>query len=476
MGGGLLQLLNTGQFDVYLTDNPDISFYQYVYKKHTPFSMQSITETVNSSSSPEIKPQIISEYTFTIPRHGDLLSNIYFGFSLPDIYSSNKYKFKWIENVGSIFIKKASIYLDSMQIDQTTGEWMNIWNELIMPIDNDNKFKKMIGNLLELQRPTKTVPRLTIANNKFIYNYYPESSKDSDEPSIRSKQIIVPLNFWFTKNPALALPLLKLQYQVLTLKIEFESSENLYQIYSEKLQLYVSPLYYRDIHGEYIDIYNFVKSTYINPFIEINYIFLGNDERNYIFNNEGIMVYIVEQLTITRRDNISSTSANRNNIEVQINNPVKEFIWAIKRNDIWRYNDYSNYSATIPESKNGILDTAAILFANNYRLDEKNAEYFSMIQPYQHHSKLPKTGIYCYSFDLYPEKDFLSGYYNASIYKTVLSMSTKHTYNNDYINNLLIKNNLNTYNFEYNVTIYSLNYNIFEIVAGRGGMKFTLST
>jgi hypothetical protein len=61
MGGGLLQLLNTGQFDVYLTDNPDISFYQYVYKKHTPFSMQSITETVNSSSSPEIKPQIISE-------------------------------------------------------------------------------------------------------------------------------------------------------------------------------------------------------------------------------------------------------------------------------------------------------------------------------------------------------------------------------------------------------------------------------
>jgi hypothetical protein len=363
-----------------------------------------------------------------------------------------------------------------MQIDQTTGEWMNIWNELIMPIDNDNKFKKMIGNLLELQRPTKTVPRLTIANNKFIYNYYPESSKDSDEPSIRSKQIIVPLNFWFTKNPALALPLLKLQYQVLTLKIEFESSENLYQIYSEKLQLYVSPLYYRDIHGEYIDIYNFVKSTYINPFIEINYIFLGNDERNYIFNNEGIMVYIVEQLTITRRDNISSTSANRNNIEVQINNPVKEFIWAIKRNDIWRYNDYSNYSATIPESKNGILDTAAILFANNYRLDEKNAEYFSMIQPYQHHSKLPKTGIYCYSFDLYPEKDFLSGYYNASIYKTVLSMSMKHTYNNDYINNLLIKNNLNTYNFEYNVTIYSLNYNIFEIVAGRGGMKFTLST
>jgi hypothetical protein len=476
MGGGELQLSSTGQFDVFLSGNPDISFYQYVYKKHTPFSMQSIAG-IFEGSGPELKPSTNSEYIYKIERYGDLLSNIYFCFTLPEIYSSNKYKFKWIENVGSIFIKKASIYLDSMQIDQTTGEWMNVWNELIMPVDSNNKFRILVGNHPELQRPTKTVPRLTIANNKFVYNYYPESSKDKDEPSINSKQIIVPLNFWFTKNPALGLPLFRLQTQVLTLKMEFESSENLYQIYSDKLQIYISPSYYKEIHGENIDIYNFTKTTYINSFIELNYIFLGNEERNYLAA-KGIMTYLVEQLTITTFDNINSKSANKNNIKIQVNNPVKEIIWTIKRNDVWQYNDYSNYSANIPESKNGILDVATLLFTNNKRFDEKNAEYFSMIQPYQYHSKIPKTGIYCYSFDLFPEKEMLAGYYNAALYETVLSLSTKPIYNNDYINSMLAKNDLaqKQYDFNYNVKIYTLNYNIFELNGGIAGMKFTLST
>jgi hypothetical protein len=117
-----------------------------------------------------------------------------------------------------------------------------------------------------------------------------------------------------------------------------------------------------------------------------------------------------------------------------------------------------------------------IKFNSNNRIDEKNAEYFNMIQPYQHHTKIPKQGIYCYSFALYPEKEFLSGYYNAALVKTNLLLYVKNDYNNNEINSLLVSTNRQTYNVNYLVNVYSINYNIFEIVGSQSGMKFTLSS
>jgi len=472
MGGGLLQLIAVGQIDEYLSINPELSFYQYVFKRHTNFAMES--KQLIFQKNPEISPdQISNTVECIIPRHGDLLSQLYFCLTLPDIYSSDVYRFKWVKRVGNVIIKKASIHIDGLTIDQTTGEWMTIWNELILP-EGDNKYDQMIGNVPELQEPVAATKKITIVNNKFIYNFYPASSKEGNmPPSINAREIVIPLNFWFTKNPALALPLLRMSMNIVTVKIELESSENLYQVFSRDLETYVSPAYYNELYNDNINLRTFTKDYSINPYIDANYIFLAEEERNTLFRKAKLS-YLVEQLTINSAQNISSQNSSLFNINITVNTPTKEIIWVTKRDDFYKYNEHTNFSADIPESTRGILESARIYFNNNDRIQTKPAQYFNMIQPYQHHSRIPKQGIYCYSFALYPQKEFLSGYYNSALVKTNLLVGVKTEYDNKKINDVLKKMNKSTYEYDYLVTTYCLTYNLFEIVGNQVGLMFNV--
>ena len=155
MGGGLLQLTFEGQMNIPLFYNPQISFFTYVYKKHTNYAMENFTfQIVN-----------IPENIMTMHKGGnrnvflsenpnvDLLSNIFFIFKLPNIYSNDKLKFKWVENIGALIIKNAYINIDGNKIDNITGEWIVVWNELSMPVKDG--FNNMTGNIPELSNPRK---------------------------------------------------------------------------------------------------------------------------------------------------------------------------------------------------------------------------------------------------------------------------------------------------------------------------------
>lgn len=465
MGGGLLQLVvAVGQIDELLSINPDFSYFKYAYKKHSNFSIEPIKLTFDIN--PTLTNKISSIYQCKVSRYGDLLSNVYFCYTLPAIYSSDKLKFRWIKNVGSLFIKNANVNVDGKIIDQITGEWLNIWNELTMT-RFDNNIDKLIGNSEALQDPKMQVKRISIINNKFIYNYYPSSSKDDikNSPSINENKIVVPLNFWFTRNPTLALPLLNINMNIIYINIEVENSERLYQVYSEDLNMYISPQYYNELYNTNISIETFTKSYDIYPYIEASYIYLSNEERKVIINNPSSK-YLVEQINI-------STETSETNINLDLNLPTKEIIWITRRNDLYKFNDFSNYTATIPENlNNGILDKATFLWNNNKRIEEKDSYYFNLIQPYQHHSNIPKQGIYCYSFALFPEKDFLSGYYNGAMVKAKLMLTLKNTNNDSYINDKLIAFGKKSYDYSYTTKIYGICYNIFEVNGGMCGMKF----
>lgn len=465
MGGGLLQLaVAVGQIDELLSINPDFSYFMYAYRKHTNFSIEPIKLTFDIN--PTLTNKITSIYQCKITKYADLLSNLYFCYTLPAIYSSDKFKFRWITNVGSLFIKNVNINIDGNIIDQITGEWLNIWNELTMP-KIDNNYDKLIGNSEALQDPKMQVKRISIVNNKFIYNYYPSSSKDDamSLPSINEKKIVVPLNFWFTKNPSLALPLLNIRSTSIYINLEVENSERLYQVFSEDLNMYISPQYYNELYNTNISIETFTKLYDIYPYIEASYIFLGNNERLELINKSSIQ-YLVEQINI-------STDTTDTNINLNLNLPTKEIIWTTKRNDLYKFNDFSNYTASVPENlNNGILDKATFLWNNTNRIEEKDSYYFNLIQPYQNHSNIPKQGIYCYSFALFPEKDFLSGYYNGAMVKANLIVTLKNTNNDSYINDKLIAFGKNSYNYSYTTKIYGVCYNIFEVNSGMCGMKF----
>jgi len=108
----------------------------------------------------------------------------------------------------SIINKKASIFIDTSIIDTITGEWLVIWNELTMPV-KDN-FNNLSGNVEALNNPRKPETTIRIRNN--IISQYDYLSSDINSknaiPSINSRDIVIPLPFWFSKNPSLALPIL----------------------------------------------------------------------------------------------------------------------------------------------------------------------------------------------------------------------------------------------------------------------------
>lgn len=472
MGGGLLQLTIKGQMDSYVSTSPDISFYKFGYKKYTNFSMESINlsfdvNPVLSSSS------LISTYNCKIGRYGDLLTNLYFCYTLPEIYSSDIYRFKWINNIGSLIIKKAIITVGNTIIDSIVGEWLVIWNELILTNDYKNNYNKMTGNIDSVINPSVKEPIIGIKNNKFYKLFYPSSTLNSSTPSINSTNIRLPLNFWFCRNSALALPLLQLQNSDIYITIQIENSENLYQVWSKDLNLYVSPIYYNQLYNDNINISTFILNNNLLPSIEANYVFLDTNERNSILTTPTSEL-LVEQLEINNSVLFKSSANSTISINLNLHKLVKEIIWTLKRDDYINFNENTNYTASIPENDTSdILNKANIVWNNaNNRVDEKDAVFFNKIQPYQHHSCIPKLGIYSYSFGLYPEKYFPTGCFNAASIITNLTLDINGNYNNDKINNLLNKINKNPYNFGYICNVYTKSYNVFSIIGGIGTMKY----
>jgi len=472
MGAGLLQLVLSSQQDQYFTQNPQISFFKYSYKRHTPFSNESIMLTFDSINTLNRKNSTI--HTCKVGRYGDLLSNVYFCFKLPAIYSTNEHRFRWVENVGNVIIKKAEIRINGATIDSLTGEWMTIWNELTLKDENE---LKIIGNTGDLINPNILQPRISITNNRFNYIFYPESDiTKNDSPSIPEKLIYTPLNFWFTRNPSLALPLLKLQSGEIEIVIELVDTESLYQVYSPILEMYISPIFYNSLHNDNsMCLAKFCKEVSgeniaLIFYIEANYIFLDTTERNAILLLSEIN-YVSEQIQI------ASIPINQAHVNIELfnKNQTKEIIWVIKRDDYYKFNYHNNYTADYIYNENSkILEKASILWNKFNRIEEKGGDFFGYVQPYQHHSRIPRAGIYCYSFALFPEKIQPSGAYNSSIVKTSLDVNVYRNYNNEFLNNKLrLKDKpLLSDTINYIINIYSISANIFKIQNGIGGMVY----
>jgi hypothetical protein len=428
MGGGLTQLVLTGQMDSYINVNPCINYYKYVYSRHVNFSMEN--KRIDSEGETWNLNNITTgtkKYIFRIKRLGDLISNMYLCFNLPDIYSTDEHRFRWINNIGHMIILSVEIKgSGNVIIDRIYGEWMNVWNELT---NKDGiEYNKLIGNIPELCGPTNNSTRYTIKSNVLFNKTYPSANKNNNNPSIRNRLIQVPLNFWFTRNPSLALPLYKLQNQKITVEVEFNNIEKLYQVWCDKLKLYVSPYFYKIIYGlNDFNITKFINSeSYINCYLDITYIFLESNYRKTSLLNESIIKYVVEY--VTRDINPGKITYNTSSAisdSITANNHIKELIWILRRPDIeLNFNIYDNYTASHLYNENmGVLEKAEITWAGTIIRTDEKAYYYNNIQPYQYHTNIPRTGIYCYSFSLFPEKIMSAGSYNNQMINTRLKLT-----------------------------------------------------
>ena len=314
MGGGLMQLVAYGAQDIYLSGNPQITFFKVVYRRHTNFSMESIEQTFNGSAS------LGNKVTCTISRNGDLISRIYLQMDLTNSSDS-------VNVSAHDVVKSVEVEIGGQRIDKHYGAWLNIWNELTQTSGHFEGYEKMTTAVKAASESTTTT-------------------------------VYVPLQFWFCRNPGLALPLIALQYHEVKINIEFESNTDL---------------------------------TMTNASLYVDYIYLDTDERRRFAQVSH--EYLIEQLQFTGDESPSSK------IKLNFNHPVKELVWV----------EYLAGSAVTTYSN------AKLQLNGHERFSVRKPAYFQLVQPYQHHERVPTDKeINVYSFALKPEEHQPSGTCNMS--------------------------------------------------------------
>lgn len=468
MGAGeLVQLVNKSNIDQYINVNPDISYFKFAYSRHTNFALTSIRLDFNTLPTFNDKG-----YKFRCPiikNDYNILSDLHFRYKIPDIYSSDKHKFKWVPNYGTLMIKRAELIINNSIIDTITGEWLVISSEFTEVI-KDN-YNKLTGNISSLFDPKMDIPIITINNNRYK-NAYPIGDKLSNKPSIRGREIIVPLSFCFTKNPSLGILLSKLTGITDTanniwIELTLEDIENLYQVYSDDLNMYISPKYYNDLYpNNKISIDTFVINKDIASYIEASCIMLDNNELAN-FASLPIVDILIDKLVIGNDNSIIPGEDKNTTITLMgANTHIKEIIWTLKRDDYYKFNTHTNYTNSIPENlDNPIMTKAKIVFNKGIEKIEKDSNYYNLIEPYKYHSAIPKQGIYCYSFSLYPERYKPSGSLSSAEIETALHVYVNNQ-DNSSINGKLRNLNKEPYNYNYTLSYYIRTINILRYING----------
>ena len=185
MGGGLMQLVAYGAQDIYLTGNPQITFFKVVYRRHTNFSMETISQTINGNS----KNTTGGSSTVTISRNGDLVHKVYVNFKTAD-------KNNFLSSLDQVELE-----IGGQRIDRHSGQWLATWLDLSTPAGRAYEVSTLIGD-------QGTVTDLT------------SPGIGSIDGKVQVAQL--PLQFWFCRNPGLALPLIALQYHEVKLKFEWK--------------------------------------------------------------------------------------------------------------------------------------------------------------------------------------------------------------------------------------------------------------
>ena len=278
MTGGLMQLVAYGAQDVYLTGNPQITFFKVVYRRHTNFSIEAIEQTLNGNARFGSMPNV------TITRNGDLITNMYamirLGAVIPSVELGSK--FAWVTQVGTALIDYIEVEIGGSRIDKQYGTWLNIWYELARaPGKQERGYAKLVGN----------VPELT------EYNSAPKPAY----------LLYVPLKFWFNRHVGLALPLIALQYHEVRLNFRFMTAPQLI------------------IANDAFKQNDMSQVQMLEASVLVDYIYLDSEERRR-FAQVG-HEYLIEQLQFT-----GSESANqiRGKYKLDYNHPTKELIWAMR--------------------------------------------------------------------------------------------------------------------------------------------------
>jgi hypothetical protein len=412
--GGLLQLVAHGKQDVFLTGNPQMTWFKMVYRRYTNFAIES--QPMYFDGTPDFGKRI----TCLVPRRGDLLGQIILEVTLPALTLTNGDSVSYVNSIGHALIQEITLEVGEQEIDRQNGEWMEIWSNYTTPTDKRTAFYNMIGKVDGFSPPTLFGPL----------------------------KLYIPLRFWFCKNPGMALPLLALQYHPVRINLTLRPLNQLF--FSQAL---TTPL---------------CTTLEPNPFsitdlmLWGDYVYLDVEERRRFVSSTH--EYLIEQVQYSSLIPISP-GATTGILPLEFNHPIRELFWYIQRDDMTRYHEFFNYSSlgTFEVGKRTDILSNAVLQLDGFdRFQVRDAGYFRLVQPWQYHTVVPEESfLYSYSFALRPEDIQPSGSMNASRMDSIkLQIALNPT----------LVNSIGTLH----TRVYAINHNVFRIADGFGGVLFTI--
>ena len=410
-----------GAQDAYLSGNPQITFWKGLFKRHTNFAMEPFRINLTGQANWGVKHSAI------LGRHADLLYSTYLEVVMPPggVFNADQGR------LGYNLIKYVELDIGGQLIDRVYGEWLYLWDALSSTADDRTKLIDMVG-LGETSSYTVALPAACINGR-------------TANPTV----VYIPLNFFYTKNPGAALPLIALQYHEVKINIEWNDAKLIAGNFQEAKTL----------------------PQPVQAAVYVDYIYLDTEERRRMAQNSH--EYLIEQTQFNEDQGITSA---QNRIDLTFNHPVKELVWVVQP-------EYYTNCNLMTEKQQG---TRLFPFTYNVnavyeqwiqingqdRMDRRYGDYFSKVQRFQHHTGVGYTtsyqaGLYSYSFALRPEEHQPSGTCNFSRIDTatiVINFAGA-----QYEGTPIDVSPENPWN----VRVYAVNYNILRVMSGMGGLAYS---
>ena len=414
MAGGLMQLVAYGAQDVYLTGNPEVTFYQAKYKRHTNFAMENIEQTVNGTAANSGRVSV------TVARNGDLVGDMYLELEsdIDVTATATAGDCNWVAERA---ISSVELSIGGQRIDKHYQKWWRLYSELYL----DEAKKASWG-------------KMTTAKDGY--------------------SVYLPLIFFFNRNPGLYLPLIALQYHEVRIDIDLASdfddflNKSVFKVWANYVYLDTEERrrFAQKGHEYLIEQVQHtgtdtvdpaatkqVRLSYNHPVKELVWCFSNTAAKSSLWN------FTKNNLATEIALQSAQTKIGASNCFVPISNLGTPM--------------YSTElsTAAFTEEASGQLETFKLVLNGQDRFKEQKGKYFNQVQAYNHHSGCPAPGVYSYSFALKPEEHQPTGTCNFSRIDNA---------------QVAVKMAAGTAT---SMHMFATNYNVLRIQSGMGGLAFS---
>ena len=475
MPGGLMQLVGVGAQNELVNGNPSMTHFRSVYRRHTNFAMEQIRMPFTASNL-EFSTTGTRTISCRIDRYAQLLHDSYLILTLPDIWSPLKYlntavaptgydartnsigyEFQWIPNIGYNLIDHVNLTMNGQVIQSLRGEWLKMYSYMTHDANKRKTVDQMVGNVPQIYDPAHAYDRNGQYPHAIAPTALPTTAPQTrvPEPSIRSRQLVIPLHFWFCENPGLALPLVSLQNSEVYIEVTLRQLSDLYTVvdtdststtYGKRvrpvnypLSLFLSPPLSTGLPSN-----STITTWFPDPYIEGNFIYLTEMEMNQLARAD--QTFLVKTVKYVNKE---GQFGGNTDLEIPMFNLVTRIVFSSQRSDRILLNDWDNYTnwTTVNRAPWSAISTdvdtalyssgqqqvtsvyprdsmtdGVILFDGKERIQPKPLPFFSLLQMYRHTTGettgLP--GVYMYSFALDNTSYQPSGAANGSMFNKII--------------------------------------------------------